>query len=90
MFDFICSTARRLGNAVARAANSAKNFVVGGLALGGASLVASNAHASVGGSLSAEAISKITGLESDVQSILVILVGVVFLFVLYSFIKRAK
>lgn len=41
-------------------------------------------------SLGATALAQIQTLNSDVKAILVILVGVVFLFVLYSFVKRAK
>lgn len=36
------------------------------------------------------ALTAITGLETDVQAILLVLVGVAFLFVLYSWIKRAR
>ena len=43
-----------------------------------------------GGGLGAQMLAKLTGVEADVQSVLVILVGCVALFILYSLIKRAR
>jgi hypothetical protein len=40
--------------------------------------------------LASTATSKLTSAEGDITSILVILIGVVFLFVLYGLIKKAK
>lgn len=40
--------------------------------------------------LTGAATSKLTSAESDITSILIILVGVIFLFVLYALIKKAK
>lgn len=82
------------GKAVAfghKIANKARGAA---LALVGAPILAvsamSDAHATGGGGLGAQMISKLTGLESDVQAILVILVGVIALFILYSMIKKAR
>lgn len=55
-----------------------------------ASALAASGAASAQDGLGATALAQITTLNADVKAILVILVGVVFLFVLYSFIKRAK
>ena len=59
-----------------------------GAAVAGLSFAGAAAAQDTG--LGATALAQINTLNSDVKAILVILVGVVFLFVLYSFIKRAK
>lgn len=90
MFDTLKKFGRRAVEAVKATAQNAKQYAVGALTLGGASMVAStNAHAT-GTGLADTALAAISGLESDVQAILVILVGVVFLFVLYNMIKKAR
>nr|WP_295382488.1 hypothetical protein [Pseudoxanthomonas sp.] len=48
------------------------------------------AFASTGGGLGAQMLAKLAGVEADVQSVLVVLVGVIALFILYSLIKRAR
>lgn len=76
---------------VKRSALSAKNFALGAVgAASAAGMAAMSSPAMASPTLGAEALSKITGLESQVQAILMILVGVVFLFVLFAYIKRAK
>ena len=57
--------------------------VVGGMFAAGAAMAQTATPTSA-------ATGKLTSAESDITSILVILVGVVFLFVLYSLIKKAK
>ena len=93
MFDTIKRVTRSAVTSVKKAALSAKNYAVGLAATGfaaGTMALSAPAHATPSGGLAAEALAKITSLESDVQSILLILVGVVFLFVLFAYIKRAK
>lgn len=67
--------------------NRSRSAVAVGLT---ALMVAPYALAGGGGGLGSEVLTKLGSLESDVQAILLILVGVVALFILYSFIKRAK
>ncbi|WP_411831975.1 hypothetical protein [Pseudoxanthomonas mexicana] len=67
--------------------NRSRGAVAAGLT---AMLAAPMAMAGGGGSLGSEVLTKLGSLESDVQAILLVLVGVVALFILYSFIKRAK
>lgn len=93
MFDNLKKIGRRVVQSCKNAAEGAKKFALGVVGLGAgvsAMTVSGPAHAAGGGGLADAALAAITGLEADVQSILIILVGVVFLLVLYSFIKRAK
>lgn len=71
----------RAGNFVSR---HASKIGVGALALG-----ASGAASAQDSGLGAAALAALGGLQGDVKAILIILVGCVFLFTLYSFIKKA-
>lgn len=53
--------------------------------------VSGQAHAGGGGdTLASAALAAVGGLEADVRSILVVLIGVVFLIVLFMYLKKAK
>lgn len=60
------------------------------IGVGATALAASGAASAQDQGIGAAALAAIGGLNGDVKAILVILVGVVFMFVLYAFIKRAK
>lgn len=79
------SIARVAGNASAFSQRNAAKIGTGIVALA-ASGVASAQDTSLG----AAALAKLGTLEADTKSILILLVGVTVLFVLYSFIKKAK
>lgn len=82
--------ARRASALVARSRGAAF-ALVGTTAVGASMLAAPAAHASGGGSgLGATMLTKLAGIEGDVSSILVILVGVIALFILYGLIKKAR
>lgn len=55
-----------------------------------AAMVAMSGPAEAQDGLGAAALAVVSGIESDVQSILMVLVGVVFLLVLFAYLKRAK
>lgn len=59
--------------------------------LGGvAAMVAAPAAFAGGDGLGATMLAKLTGVEGDVKSVLIVLVGVIALFILYAMIKRAR
>ena len=60
------------------------------LAAGVGALVVAPYAMAAGGGLGADALAAITSLEGDVQAVLAVLVGVVFLLVLFAYLKRAK
>lgn len=76
------------GHKAVQKARGAAFAVVGATTL--AFVGTGNAHAGGGDSLGASMLAKLTGVEGDVQAILVILVGVIALFILYSMIKKAR
>lgn len=54
-------------------------------------LAIDNAHASGGGaSLGAAMLAAVSGIEGDIRSILIVLVGVLGLFILYALIRKAR
>ncbi|MEI2429947.1 hypothetical protein RDV84_19290 [Lysobacter yananisis] len=85
-FNSFPNTARRYGATLSTFArkHAAK------IGVGTTALAVSGAASAQDSGIGAAALAAIGGLNGDVKAILVILVGVVFMFVLYGFIKRAK
>lgn len=84
-----------MSKSLKRATAPARNFVarrlgqVGAAIAGVAASTAALASAG-GGGLGAAALAEVSGIRADVSSILMVLVGVVFLIVAWSYFKRAK
>lgn len=82
-----------MSKSLKRATAPARNFVARRLGQVGAAIAgvaASTAALASPGGLGAAALSEVSGIRADVSSILMVLVGVVFLLVAWSYFKRAK
>ncbi|MCC8363256.1 major capsid protein [Lysobacter sp. A6] len=81
---------KKVGQAIHQGVQKMKGAALALVGVVGTSMVATKQAMAQTATLTSAATGKLTSAETDITSILVILVGVVFLFVLYSLIKKAK